>query len=369
MTPQRTTRPAGRGLRAALAVGVLLLFLAACGRGLPQNTFEPAGSRAERALELYWLVFWIAVGVFVVVEGLLVYTLIRFRRKPGRETPVQIHGNTRAEIIWTIIPAVILAGIAVPTIGTIFDFARDPEGDPMSIVVTGHQWWWEIEYPDLGIVTANELHMPVRQPVLLHLTSDELPNEVEGVSPVPVIHSFWVPRLSGKQDLVPGRTHLLPLDAQEPGVYEGQCAEFCGISHAMMRFQVVAEPREEFDAWVEAQRAGATAPAAGTLAAEGAELFQSFSTPAGGGSCMACHGLRGVEGAEARVAPDLTMFGARRRLGSGVFQNTEENLRQWLRDPRAMKPGAFMPDYGLSRDQVEALAAYLRSLDGGAPVP
>jgi cytochrome c oxidase subunit 2 len=300
------------------------------------------------------------VVIFVLVEGLIVFAAIRYRARRRAEAPVQIHGNTRLEIVWTIIPALLLLFIGVPTIQGIFSLAAEPRGDVVNVNVVAHQWWWEFEYPDDGIVTANELHIPVGRPVLLSMTSKETPGGQEefGFPPAaPVIHSFWVPKLSGTQDITPGRTTPLRLQADQPGVYFGQCKEFCGISHANMRFRVIAQPPAEYERWLTAQQAAAAEPEAGSDAEEGAEVFRQFP----GGSCLACHGIEPNQGGS--VGPNLAHFGSRTTFGAGLFENSPELLERWLRDPRAMKPGAKMPDYNLSTDHIEALVAYLRSLE------
>jgi cytochrome c oxidase subunit II len=333
-------------------VAILSLLLAACSQAGPYDTLAPAGPVAERQKSLFMLVFWIAVGVFVLVEGALVFALFRFRQRRRDELPVQVHGNTRLEIIWTIIPALILAGVAVPTVGTIFQLAVGPPPGAMEITVTGHQWWWEVEYENEneGVVTANEIHIPVDEPVFLTLTSED------------VIHSFWVPRLAGKQDLVPGKTEALTIQADEPGTYLGECTEYCGLSHANMRFLVVAETEEDFQTWVSGQRQTAVDPTADSEAAEGLEVFRT-PLPQGTGTCIACHAVEGIEGAAAEIGPDLTHFGSRQTLAGGILPNTPEELARWLANPPGVKPGSKMPDYNLTDEQIEALVAYLHSLE------
>jgi cytochrome c oxidase subunit 2 len=335
-------------VRLAAFVVVLGILLAACTRGLPYDTLDPAGPVAQKQADLYWLVFWIAAGVFVLVEGLLVYAMIRFRRRSADDTPRQIHGNTRLEIMWTILPALLLAGVAVPTVGTIFDLASRPEGDVLEVNVTGHQWWWEVEYPDLGLITANEIHVPSDRPVAINLTSND------------VIHSFSVPRLAGKQDLLPGRTNTIYLEAPEPGTYLGLCQEYCGLSHANMRFRVIAQDPGDFDEWVTAQRGEAAVPPSGSVEAEGLEYFST-------GQCIGCHTVRGVEAAVGRVGPDLTHVGSRGTFAGAIFDLNEEELTRWLEDAPAVKPGAKMPsglrEMGLTEDQIEAMVAYLLSLE------
>jgi cytochrome c oxidase subunit 2 len=346
---------------ATAVLGLAAFLFVACGKGLPQNTFESAGEGAELQKDLFLLAFWIAVAVFVLVEGLIVYAAIRYRaRRRQEEMPVQIHGNTRLEIVWTVIPALLLVVVGVPTIRGIFSLAATPQGDRVNVKVIAHQWWWEFEYPDEGIVTANELHIPVGRPVYLTMTSAEVPGGQEqfGLTPADaVIHSLWVPRLSGTQDIIPGRTTDLTLRTNVPGTYFGQCKEYCGISHANMRFRVIAQTAEDFTGWVSAQQAEAPEPQPGSAAAEGADLFQNFPS----GSCLACHGIEPGQGGI--VGPNLTHFGSRTTFAGGMFPNDPEQLARWLRDPGAMKPGAKMPDYNLSEDHIEALVAYLQSLE------
>lgn len=358
VSPRRRTARTKAFRRLAAFTGLLGVALAACRDTLPQSSLNPAGPQARTIENLFIPVFWIAVGVFVVVEGAIVFAAIRYRQRKGQDAnPVQVHGNTKLEIIWTVIPAVILAVISVPTIGTIFELAKTPTGsDVVNVRVVAHQWWWEFEYPDLGVVTSNELHMPLNRPVHLEMESQEVAESGSDINAIPVIHSLWVPRLGGKQDIVPGRVNTMTLEADIPGIYQGQCAEFCGLSHASMRFRVIAESDAEFDAWVEAQKAPPAEPAAGTLEAEGSELFNN-------GSCIGCHINVGTLDAKgAKIGPNLADFGARHTLGAGIYDNTPENLARWLDDPRRMKPGVVMPDYDLTEDQIEALVAYLRSL-------
>jgi cytochrome c oxidase subunit II len=338
MNPPVTPRsPAKRACRVGVVAGALVVLLTACSQEYDYNSLAPAGPVADKQADLYTLVFWIAAGVFVIVEGLLVFALVRFRRRSADDTPKQVHGNARLEIAWTIVPALLLAGVAVPTIGTLFDLSGCGN-DGVEIEVVGHQWWWEVNYPELQVTTANEIHIPAGRPACVTLTSDD------------VIHSFWVPRLAGKQDMVPGRTIELQLQANEPGVYHGECAEYCGLSHGIMLFQVVADEPANFDAWADLQRQPATPPAP--------ELETTLQ------QCLACHALNGVsEPPPGGIpAPNLTHVSGRRTIVGGLLENNPEQLARWLRNPPRVKPGSKMPNYHLTDEQIEDLVAYLGSL-------
>ena len=330
------------GALAALAVGA-----AACAPNAPLDTLRPAGPAARQIDALWDLVFWAAVAVFVLVEGLIIIALIRFRQRKGdTDNPRQVHGNTPLELAWTIAPALLLGALAIPTVLTIFALAREP-ADPLRVDVTAQQWWWRYEYPDQKVVTANELHIPAGRPIRLALHSGD------------IIHSFWVPRLGGKQDVVPGRVNHLTLEADRPGEYAGTCVEYCGLSHANMRLKVFAHTPEGFERWVESQRAEAVRPRGG-LAARGERIFQEQQ-------CITCHTIR-FEGskAEGTTGPDLTHFASRTTFAGGIFERTDENLVEWLRDAPARKPGSKMPagvaSLGLTESDIEALVAYLQTL-------
>jgi cytochrome c oxidase subunit 2 len=326
------------------ALAVLALAVSGCAADAPQDFLNhPEGPIARKADSIWDITFFIAVVVFVIVEGLLVYSLVRFRHKPGRQAK-DFHGNTRLEVTLALIPTLILIGLAVPTVNTLFDVAREPEG-ALQVTVTAKQFWWQYDYTDLGVTTANELVIPAGVPVFLRIEADD------------VIHSFWVPRLAGTQDAVPGRTNTLVLEADDPGQrYMGQCKEFCGLSHANMRLLVYTKTQGEFDEWVAEQAADAQ-PATGA-AARGEQIFLEAG-------CVNCHAVRGTE-AEGATAPDLTHFGSRTTFAGAIFKlaNEEEDgeLAAWLRNPPAVKPGALMPDYGLTEDQIQSLVTYLMSL-------
>lgn len=364
-----------------LGLSALAVVLAACAPNATQDSLKPAGPFADKAFDLFVPVFWVATAIFVIVEGLLVYFAIRYRHRKGREgIPRQVHGNTRLEIAWTILPAIVLAGVAVPTVTTIFDLAREPEGRVLNVDVLGHQWWWEFDYPEEGIVTANELHIPTGRPVYLRLCaagfgyegqaapSECQPGGPEGALPAvvgaSVVHSFWVPELAGTQDVVPGRVNFLALQADEPGTFTGQCKEFCGLSHAYMKFTVVAHPPAEFERWVREQQQPAAMPESGSGAAAGAEIF--------GTRCTACHTIDGLQGPtgepipvqqQSNGAPNLTHFASRECFRGCTMPITRENLERWLRDPQAVEAGSFMVlSPPLTRDEIQALIEFLTTL-------
>jgi len=305
----------------------------------PPSPLNPASEGAREIANLYWVTFWIALVIFLLVEGLLLYTVIRFRQKDPKVIPPKIHGSTPLEIAWTIAPAVVLLIIFVLMVRTMNAAARPPD-NAMPIRVIGHQWWWEFQYPELGIVTGNELYVPVGQPIIAELASDN------------VIHSFWIPRLAGKIDVVPGQTNTMWFQADMPGNYRGQCAELCGLQHANMNFMVVAVPPDQFELWVRRQQQPAVT--ASGEAAEGEQLFLN-------GQCITCHTIAGIQ-AFGGLGPNLTHFGSRQTIAGLMLRNTPENLVRWLSDPQAVKPGNKMVIERLSRDEVEALAQYLSSL-------
>lgn len=310
-------------------------------------------------LTLFYWIFGAAVVVFVVVGAVLAYTSIRFRRKPSDAEPPQTHGHTPLEIGWTIVPALVLAVVAVPTVLTIFDNANSPEPGALTVDAVARQWWFEFKYPhptdpDEQVVTANELHIPVDEVVNVNLVSRD------------VIHSFWIPKIAGKVDMVPNNLNTIWIESEEAGEFFGQCAEFCGEAHALMRFRVIAEPRAEFDAWLLAQAAPAADPIE-PLAAEGQALFESNET-----LCWACHTVAGSAKSRGGVGPNLTHVASRGLIASGIIENTQAGLRTWLEDPCEAKPGNTMcTDAGvyngslkaLNESQVSALVAYLRSLN------
>ena len=322
------------------ALAVTALALAACG-ATPQTTLEPTTEAARTARDLLLFVFWAMVVTFVLVEGALLYVLIRFRRRSGDGIPPQTHGHTPLEIGWTIAPAVLVVIIVVLTVPAIFSNARAAGPDALQVRAIGHQWWFEFQYPELGVVTANELHLPVDRDVEIQLESND------------VLHSFWVPSLRGKLDMVPGRVNRFTIKPEVSGTFLGQCAEFCGTAHALMKFTVVVEPQATFDAWVENQLTDRVPPTS-ELAREGEEMLTL-------GGCVACHTIRGTDSA-GLLGPDLTHMGSRAHIAAGLLENTPENMRLWLSDPQGVKPGNTMVIPELTGDQLDALVAYLQGL-------
>ena len=375
----RTT--ARRPLRLVTAICLLSLVLAGCSpEHYPQTTLIPRGDFARIADDLLDTTVKWALLVFVLVEGVLVYAIFRFRGKPGDPEPHQSHGNTTVEIVWTVIPALILAAIAVPTVRAIFQTNAIPGPGALTVEVVGHQWWWEFRYPEYKLTTANELHVPVGRTVSLRMGSAD------------VIHSFWVPQFAGKRDVFANRETRLWFKAEVEGEYPAQCGEFCGIQHARMAYRIKAQKPEEFQSWVAHMQtlgpktpAGA-APAAGSkptasteasgvkTATAGASVQQP-STPSGRQGpqygqgeqlfntkgCVGCHSLQAVDAPKGMVGPNLANVGARSYIAAGTLKNTDENLAHWIRDPQGIKKGVLMPNLGISETEAQALVAFLRA--------
>jgi len=364
------THHRGAALRRRMAAAAwvcALVLLAGCGGPFPQSAVNPASDLATDLQKLFEGILWWAIGVFVLVEGALLVAIFRFRSGKGedeeRAEPRHLHGNTMLELAWTLAPALVLVFIAVPTMTTIWKVDR-PTEDPNALIVevTGHQWWWEFRYPESGVVTANELHIPVGRTVDFRLQSAD------------VIHSFWFPRLAGKRDVIPGRENHLWFAADSVGRFTGQCAEFCGLSHALMKMEVVVSTPEDFQAWLEVQAqpapalqaAAAQDTAADTVAVapdstllrtvtEGQQMLMSKG-------CIACHRIDGTP-AQGVLGPDLSHVGSRRTIAAGILENNHENLVRWMANPVAVKPGAKMPNLQLTDEELQTLAAYLGSLE------
>jgi cytochrome c oxidase subunit II len=330
-------------------VGVMAFASSACATGdLEQNALDPQGPVARQLDRLWDPVFFIAAVIFFLVNFLCIFVIVKYRAKSDDDAPKQVHGNARLEIAWTIAPALILAFVGVFTVATIFDINQRADADEvLEVEVIGHQWWFEYRYPSLDITTANELHIPTGERVQLKLGAAD------------VIHSFWPPKLAGKVDTIPGRTNYMQIEADKPGTYWGQCAEYCGLSHGYMRLRVVAHDAGSWDDWVSTNGSPAP-PARGADAQAGEELFITKG-------CGGCHAVEGLEGAEGQVGPDLTHLYSRSWFAGASFELNDRNLRRWLRDPPAMKPmvpenNQGMPNLGLNEDEITKLIAYLETL-------
>lgn len=407
----------------SIATPALLLMtsaLTACeaGDGYPQTTFRPVSEFGEILNEVFYNTFGWTMGILVLVIALILFAAVRFRERPGTPHPEQVHGNTLMEIGWTIAPALIVVFMLIPTVKAIFDTQREPPADALVVEVIGHQWWWEYRYPQYDVVTANELFLPVGRPVSLQMHS------------VDVIHSYWIPKIGGKRDVnplparregeEPKHKNYLLFTVREEGEYIGQCAEYCGESHAIMRTSANAVSPEAFEQWVARMKgqqpvapvAGMPAGAAGdtasvgepvagqpaALTAQPAAPAQStigqMPVPTGAGnpfrapmsdsmliaegqriflasSCTSCHAISNTRAVGA-VGPNLTLVGSRPTLGAGAIENSMENLMAWIKHPQSIKPGTLMPGTrqggggfpptGLTDTEVRAVAAYLSSL-------
>lgn len=317
----------------------------------PTSIFDPAATPARSAFGLSMLVLSVTLGIFLLVAGLLLYALIRFRHRStdsDREPP-QIYGSNQIELSWTVIPILIVVMLFLSTTRVILETEAAPKPTgAMDVTVIGHQFWWEYRYPRLGVVTANELHIPISDPA--HPT----PTYLE-MSSADVSHSFWVPRLAGKMDLIPNRVNTMWIDPPEPGLYLGQCAQYCGTQHAKMLLRVVAQTPEDFAAWVkEQQKPAVQSLSENPAAAEGQTVFMH-------NACINCHTVAGTV-ATGRFGPDLTHLASRDTIASGPIQNTPENLRQWIADPNSMKPGVLMPAMHLNDHDLDVITAYLTTL-------
>jgi cytochrome c oxidase subunit 2 len=369
--------------RARRAIPLAAFIASACtGPELPQNSFHPVTDFGETLNRVFFNTFGWTMAILVLVLVLIAIVLLKYRERPGAPQPKQIHGNTILEIVWTLIPAVIVTFMAVPAVQAVFTTQQRPAAEALEIEVIGHQWWWEFRYPSEGVVTANQFYIPTGREVHLRLSSAD------------VIHSFWVPRLGGKRDVNPvprgaegegARANHMVFTASQPGRYRGQCAEFCGEAHAIMAMYSVAVTPEEFTVWVESMRdTQAAANAAETLAVPPA--VDSVNAPAAatqqslaeegrtiflGKTCIACHAIANTP-ARGLIGPNLTRFGARPTVGAGAAPMSQENVERWIRDPQSLKAGALMPGAstpaagfpptGLTEDEIRKIAAYLVSL-------
>jgi cytochrome c oxidase subunit II len=320
-------------------------FGCATGRELPMTTLSPKSDLAEWIYHLFIQVtLWDALILAIVVTAFILAVFVFSTRVGEAAPPSSAASDLGLEVAWTVGPALILLMISIPTVRTIFrSQPRFPPAGSLEIKVISHQWWWEFNYPDSGVETADELHIPTGRPIRLHLLSDD------------VIHSFWVPQLGGKRDVVPGQMNELTLEAFVPGTYLGQCAEFCGLSHANMRFRVMVETPDQFASWEKSELAAPAAAKqnASPAATAGAKIFANSP-------CTTCHRIDGVS--KGYIGPDLSHFGTRTTLAGGVLSNTPANVAKWVTDPEAIKPGTQMPRLGLVGEQLNDLVAYLESL-------
>jgi len=319
--------------------------------GLPEhrvaNIFKPLASPAQSEYEIAVFVIAITTVIFVVVGGLIVFTIVRFRRRPSddtRQEPPQVYGSNQIEVAWTVIPILIvfvLIGVTARITAGVQN--ASPPASTVKVTVIGHQWWWEVVYPDFGLTTANEIHVPA--------SPDGKTATYLTLRSMDVIHSFWVPQLSGKTDLIPNRDNFLWIDPKEAGIYLGNCAEYCGTQHANMLLRVIAHPPGDFEKWMAEQQKPAEQNPQMT---EAKAMFESLS-------CINCHTVKGTP-AVGKFGPDLTHLMSRETIGAGVLTNTAENLRNWINDPQVAKPGCYMPSMKLTDQELGQVVSYLESL-------
>jgi cytochrome c oxidase subunit 2 len=340
----RRLKAVGR-VRAPRRLRVLLIpLLLGAGCSGPLSALDPAGPGAARIERLWWVLFWIASVVFAVVVFLILYSLRRARRDitPDIDLDGARWGDRFIAIAGVGIPVLILLGSFVYSLGEMNALATDDDDrSTLDIEVVSHNWWWEVRYAN-GAVTANELHIPTDERIRLTLTTAD------------ILHSFWVPRLQAKMDHVPGTENEIWLEADEPGIYRGQCAEFCGLQHAHMAFFVEAQAPDDFETWYENEASPAATPTDAS-AERGLDVFLSSS-------CVGCHAIQGTE-ADATIGPDLTHLAARETLLAGRLDNTRSNLERLIMDPQGAKPGVGMPPTELDAAELEALLDYLERLD------
>ncbi len=340
----------GRLLWWSSLLTLLVLVAAGCAENYPQTTLEPRGDFARMVDDVFMTTVRWAILVFVLVEGALVVAIIKFRGKPDDPEPKQIHGSSVLEVVWTVIPAVILVMVAIPTIKVIFETAKEP-ANALVVEVIGHQWWWEFRYPEYGITTANELYVPVDRTIDLRMVSDD------------VIHSFWVPQFAAKRDVFPNRETRMWFNAEVTGEFPGQCAEFCGIQHGRMGFRVVSVEAADFDRWV-AGMSAATEPVpveGDSVALAGQQLFLTKA-------CIGCHSFNAADPPPGQIGPNLANIGNRTMIAAGMLQNTDENMARWIRDPQGYKEGSLMVMAGeITEAESAALVAYLRAQQVVAP--
>jgi cytochrome c oxidase subunit 2 len=313
----------------------------------PTNIFAPASTPANAIFGLSIFVLAVTATIFITVFSLLVYAVLRFRKRTdddGREPP-QVYGSNQVELAWTVIPVLIVVALFMATARVIGSVQKTAEpGSAIEVIAIGHQFWWEYRYPALHVVTANELHVPVSDPE--HPT----PTFIKLLS-ADTDHSYWVPRLAGKTDLIPNRINHMWIDPHETGLYLGQCAQYCGTQHAKMLLRVYVQSRDEFDRWIQEQSQPAHVADA---ASAGQHIFEATA-------CINCHAVAGTV-ADGHFGPDLSHLMSRETIAAGAAPNTPENLRRWIRNPDAIKPGSRMPAMELSDRELDAVIAYLTTL-------
>jgi cytochrome c oxidase subunit II len=323
------------------AVVVMGGLFAACDEGSP-STLDSRGPGAARIEGLWWLMLWISIAVMAIVLGFLVFAVVKARRIEAVADHRARWGEPFIVVAGVVVPAVILTAVFALSLRDMAALARPDESASMTVEVVAHDWWWEARYDGGRIVTANEIHIPAGQPVRVELTTDD------------VLHSFWVPQLQAKTDTVPGRTNYTWLEADEPGRYRGQCAEFCGLQHAKMAFFVVAQDADDFEAWLDNESQPAQEPTDASAQA-GREVFLNST-------CSGCHAIAGTAAAS-DVGPDLTHLAGRDTIASGVLDNNRTNLEQFITDPQSLKPGVSMPPTDLTSEDLQALVDYLEQLN------
>lgn len=347
------TAPNKRRLLSLVGVAVWVLAAAGCapppGEQYRLDTLSPKSDLTQKFYDIFVTITAIDIVILIVVAGVFFLALFVFSTRTGDPgEPSHRHSDVFLEMAWTIIPSIIVVVITVPTVRTIIQ--TQPEkwsADTLEVRVIAHQWWWEFRYPASGVVTADEVHIPVNRTIHFAMVSRD------------VIHSFFMPAIGGKRDVVPGQTNQITLTANTPGEYWGQCTEFCGDSHANMRFRVFVDTPEDFDRWTKHQLEDPVKPDSGPAAA-GAKIFADAP-------CAICHTIKGVTGFSPEYTygfrgPDLTHFGERGTLAGSILDNTPENVAKWIKDPDGVKPGANMPTLGLSPEELNDLVAYLEAL-------
>lgn len=337
------------GIRIFASLSILAMTAAAAPESpvTSTNIFAPASTPAKTIFGLSMFVLAVTALIFAVVGTLLAYAVVKFRARAGDDgrEPPQVYGSTQIELSWTVIPVLIVVVLFLATARVIHAVQDAPKpANALDVTVIGHQFWWEFRYPKLGIITANELHIPASDPAL------PTPTFLKLLS-ADTDHSFWVPELAGKTDLIPNRVNEMWLDPRHPGIYIGQCAQYCGTQHAKMLLRVSVDSASDFAAWVRAQQQAAVQD---PQAMAGKHAFESTA-------CINCHDIRGTA-ANGRFGPDLTHLMSRSTLASGAAENTPANLRLWIQNPDVFKPGSLMPAMKLSDADLDAVTAYLETL-------